>query len=106
MHAAGFDLQRRPVIYSCNGMASAKDYKSNEDHMINCFEHTVKLMPPGVEKWVWVSAPRLPPRSTARARARSAGKGRGGVYVCAAPPPAPIQSAWRMRDCSHAPDRL
>lgn len=54
MHPIGFDRQERPIIYSCNGMATDKSFKTNEAHMISCFEHTIKLMAPTVEQWIWV----------------------------------------------------
>lgn len=54
MHVSCYDLLNRPVIYSCNGLASNKTYEDNHDHMISTFETAIKLMPPGVEQWVWV----------------------------------------------------
>lgn len=54
-HPVGYAKNRCPVMYSCNGLASDKSRDGNREHMIMVFEQTIRSMPPGVEKWVWVS---------------------------------------------------
>eukprot|EP00193_Tetraselmis_chui_P006271 CAMPEP_0177759904 /NCGR_PEP_ID=MMETSP0491_2-20121128/4981_1 /TAXON_ID=63592 /ORGANISM="Tetraselmis chuii, Strain PLY429" /LENGTH=289 /DNA_ID=CAMNT_0019275765 /DNA_START=204 /DNA_END=1073 /DNA_ORIENTATION=+ len=54
MHVAGLDLFQRPVIYSVFNLAEDKAPETNRLHMIHQFETAVRLMPEGVEKWVWV----------------------------------------------------
>lgn len=54
MHVIGHDALQRPIIYSCLAAAKNKVYQDNHDHMIATFEKAIKLMPPGVQNWVWV----------------------------------------------------
>ena len=41
------------MLYSCNGLAKDRSHKGNREHMIRTFEQATRLMPPGVERWVW-----------------------------------------------------
>ena len=41
------------MLYSCNGLAKDRSHKGNREHMIRTFEQAMRLMPPGVERWVW-----------------------------------------------------
>uniref|UniRef100_A0A061SFM8 CRAL-TRIO domain-containing protein n=1 Tax=Tetraselmis sp. GSL018 TaxID=582737 RepID=A0A061SFM8_9CHLO len=54
MHVVGTDLSGQPVIYSIFSNAVDKNPEENKKHMIHQFETAVKLMPPGIERWVWV----------------------------------------------------
>eukprot|EP00197_Chlamydomonas_leiostraca_P004614 CAMPEP_0202863814 /NCGR_PEP_ID=MMETSP1391-20130828/4301_1 /ASSEMBLY_ACC=CAM_ASM_000867 /TAXON_ID=1034604 /ORGANISM="Chlamydomonas leiostraca, Strain SAG 11-49" /LENGTH=358 /DNA_ID=CAMNT_0049543487 /DNA_START=136 /DNA_END=1212 /DNA_ORIENTATION=+ len=54
MHVVGYDLLQRPIIYSCNNLASNRDFQDNWNHMIQSFEMAIKCMPPGVEQWIWI----------------------------------------------------
>ncbi|GLC70756.1 hypothetical protein PLESTF_001030000 [Pleodorina starrii] len=54
MHCCGFCQRGRPIIYSCLELPTNKVFDDNRDHMIQTFETAVKLMPPGVEQWIWV----------------------------------------------------
>jgi hypothetical protein len=38
MHLVGYDLQNRPIIYSCLALATNKDYLDNWHHMVQTFE--------------------------------------------------------------------
>lgn len=52
-HPIGFAQNGCPVMYSCNGLAKDKSAEHNREHMIMVFEQTIRLMPPGVEQWIW-----------------------------------------------------
>lgn len=54
MHCACYDMDGRPVIYSCQDLATNRNVEDNRRHMIATFEIAIKLMPPGVEQWSWV----------------------------------------------------
>lgn len=54
MHVVGHDKLQRPMIYSCFALAPNKNFQDNTEHMIECFETAVRLMPPGVDAWVWM----------------------------------------------------
>lgn len=55
MHVVGHDFQGRPVIYSCLAPVTDRNTEHNRVHMIVTFEQAIRLMPKGVEQWVWVS---------------------------------------------------
>lgn len=55
MHVVGHDREGRPVIYSCFNMAANRSVEENREHMIQTFEEAVALMPPGVERWIWIT---------------------------------------------------
>jgi len=54
MHIVGHDNLGRPIIYSCLAAATNKSFQENHDHMIEVFELAIRMMPPGVDQWVWV----------------------------------------------------
>lgn len=54
MHVVGWDLQQRPIIYSCLELPTNRSVADNTEHMLACFESAIRLMPEGVESWVWV----------------------------------------------------
>jgi hypothetical protein len=55
-HPVGFHKDGMPVMYSCNALASDRSLEGNRAHMILTFEQAIRLMPPGVEKWVWCAS--------------------------------------------------
>lgn len=55
MHVVGFCRHQRPVMYSCLQLAKNKAVEDNRQHMIQTFERAVRMMPAGVEQWIWVS---------------------------------------------------
>lgn len=55
MHVVGHDSERRPVIYSCLAPISDRNTAHSRTHMIATFEQAIRLMPKGVEQWVWVA---------------------------------------------------
>lgn len=54
-HPVGYTKCGQPVLYSCLALASDRGPASNREHMIATFEQAIRLMPAGVEKWVWFS---------------------------------------------------
>lgn len=52
-HPVGFSKGQHPVMYSCSGLVTDRSPEGNRKHMIMTFEQTIKLMPEGVEKWMW-----------------------------------------------------
>eukprot|EP00884_Botryococcus_braunii_P005866 jgi/Botrbrau1/15280/Bobra.97_1s0006.1 len=55
LHPVGFDKSGRPVMYSVFSLASNRLPEDNRQHMIACFEQAIRLMPKGVEQWIWIS---------------------------------------------------
>mmetsp|Transcript_3868 Transcript_3868/g.11192 ORF Transcript_3868/g.11192 Transcript_3868/m.11192 type:complete len:319 (-) Transcript_3868:579-1535(-) len=55
MHVVGHDSLGRPIIYSCLTPVKNRSTAENRTHMIVTFEQAIRLMPKGVEQWVWVS---------------------------------------------------
>ena len=55
-HVVGFDLLRRPTIYSCLALASNRSVEENRAHMIMAFEHAIRLTDAAAdaEQWSWV----------------------------------------------------
>jgi CRAL/TRIO domain len=53
LHPIGYTKNGNPILYSCSGMSHDHSTDGHRAHMIMTFEQTIKLMPPGVEKWVW-----------------------------------------------------
>lgn len=54
-HPVGFSSTGMPVLYSAFALANDRSADGNRNHMIMTFEQAVRLMQPGVEKWVWFS---------------------------------------------------
>ncbi len=49
----GWDLQHRPVLYMSHRWAlERQNMEENVEHMLESYNHIVKLMPEGVTKWV------------------------------------------------------
>jgi hypothetical protein len=54
-HPVGFTRRGHPVLYSCLALANDRSQRGNREHMIQTFEQAVRLMPAGIERWVWFS---------------------------------------------------
>lgn len=55
MQVVGFCKLQRPVFYSCMALSPNKVTESGRDHLITRFEQAIRMMPDGVEQWIWVS---------------------------------------------------
>eukprot|EP00798_Chlamydomonas_sp_ICE-L_P008741 gene8741-33601_t len=55
MHLVGEDRIGRPVFYSCFGMMDSKAVTGTVEHMMVEFERAIRMMPEGVETWVWLN---------------------------------------------------
>eukprot|EP00210_Caulerpa_lentillifera_P001533 g1471.t1 len=55
MNVVGFCKIQRPVFYSCMKLSRSKDVEEGKIHLITQFEQAIRMMPDGVEQWVWVS---------------------------------------------------
>mmetsp|Transcript_6300 Transcript_6300/g.23222 ORF Transcript_6300/g.23222 Transcript_6300/m.23222 type:complete len:406 (-) Transcript_6300:2362-3579(-) len=54
-HPIGHDSLRRPIMYSCLGMALDRtNVQQNVQHTIQTMEWTISLMPPDVYQFVWI----------------------------------------------------
>ncbi|GMH32744.1 hypothetical protein BSKO_00578 [Bryopsis sp. KO-2023] len=55
LQVAGYCKLQRPVLYSCMKLSPNKDPEAGRAHMISRFEQAVRMMPEGVEQWIWFS---------------------------------------------------
>lgn len=55
MNIVGYCKIQRPVFYSCLKLARSKDVEEGKNHLVMLFEQAIRMMPEGVEQWVWVS---------------------------------------------------
>lgn len=55
LHVVGFCKIQRPVMYSCLKLSPNKDPEAGRAKMISVFERSIRMMPEGVEQWIWFS---------------------------------------------------
>lgn len=55
MNVIGYCKLSRPVFYSCMKLSRSKEVEAGKHHLINRFEQAIRMMPEGIEQWVWVS---------------------------------------------------